>query len=187
MKSNRRHFFAGAAAAASGAFLSHVVPTVRAAQPGSKVMSTGTTLPFAPNGIGYHPVTTPNGLTLPWKWVNGVKVFHLVAEPVTHEFAPGLVAECWGYNGRVHGPTLEAIEGDRIRIYVTNRLSTPTTVHWHGLLLPSGMDGVGGVSQKVIHGCSAIAGRNRGRSSPAGHSRKCSLDTKAIGSQNQMS
>ncbi|MEZ5406053.1 MAG: hypothetical protein R3F23_07755 [Verrucomicrobiia bacterium] len=41
------------------------------------------------------------------------KVFHLIAEPVTHEFASGLVAECWGYNGRVHGPTIEAVEGDR--------------------------------------------------------------------------
>ena len=82
--------------------------------------------------------------------MDGVKVFHLIAEPVVHEFAPGLVANCWGYNGRVHGPTLEAVEGDRVRFYVTNRLSAPTTVHWHGLLLPSGMDGVGGVSQKSI-------------------------------------
>jgi hypothetical protein len=67
-----------------------------------------------------------------------------------HEFAPGLVSKCWGYNGRVHGPTIEAVEGDRVRIYVTNRLAGATSVHWHGLLLPSGMDGVGGVSQKAI-------------------------------------
>ena len=117
-----------------------------------KATSTGTTTPFVPpaDWKGYKPVITPNGLTLPWKMVDGVKVFHLVAEPVTHEFAPGLVAECWGYNGRVHGPTIEAVEGDRVRIYVTNRLAAPTTVHWHGILLPSGMDGVGGVSQKAI-------------------------------------
>jgi hypothetical protein len=88
--------------------------------------------------------------------VDGAKVFHLVAEPVTHEFVPAmdghesLVAECWGYNGRVHGPTIEAVEGDRVRIYVTNRLASATTVHWHGVLVPSGMDGVGGVSQKAI-------------------------------------
>ena len=82
--------------------------------------------------------------------VDGWKVFHLIAEPVTHEFTPGLVAECWGYNGRVHGPTIEAVEGDQVRIYVTNRLEAPTTTHWHGILLPSGMDGVGGVSQKAI-------------------------------------
>jgi FtsP/CotA-like multicopper oxidase with cupredoxin domain len=55
-----------------------------------------------------------------------------------------LEAECWGYNGRVHGPTIEAVEGDRVRIYVTNRCRRPTTVHWHGVLLPNGMDGVAG-------------------------------------------
>lgn len=99
---------------------------------------------------GYKPVITPNSAPLPWKLREGVKVFHLVAEPVRHEFQPGLTAECWGYNGRVHGPTIEAVEGDRVRIYVTNRLPEPTTVHWHGMLLPNGMDGVGGLTQKAI-------------------------------------
>jgi FtsP/CotA-like multicopper oxidase with cupredoxin domain len=95
-------------------------------------------------------VVTPNGRTLSWKEVNGVKVFHLIAEEVEHEFAPGLKALCWGYNGGVHGPTIEAVEGDRVRFYVTNRLPAPTTVHWHGILLPNGMDGVGGLNQAAI-------------------------------------
>ena len=98
----------------------------------------------------YTPVVTPNGASLPWKLVDGVKVYHLVAEPVLHEFAPGLEAHCWGYNGRVHGPTIEAVEGDRVRIYVTNKLGAPTTAHWHGVLLPNGMDGVGGLTQRAI-------------------------------------
>ncbi len=98
----------------------------------------------------YIPVIVPNGAKVPWKVVNGVKVFHMVAEEVDHEFAPGLRAKCWGYNGRVHGPVIEAVDGDRIRIYVTNRLPASTTVHWHAILLPSGMDGVGGVSQRAI-------------------------------------
>jgi manganese oxidase len=101
-------------------------------------------------GGDYRPVVTPNGTTLEWKLVDGVKVYHLVAEPVTHEFAPGLEAECWGYNGRVHGPTIEAVEGDRVRVYVTNRLPAATTVHWHGVVLPNGMDGVGGLTQRAI-------------------------------------
>jgi FtsP/CotA-like multicopper oxidase with cupredoxin domain len=101
-------------------------------------------------GADYTPVVVPNGWTLPYRVVDGVKVFHLVAEEVEHEFAPGLRATCWGYNGGVHGPVIEAVEGDRVRIFVTNRLPAPTTIHWHGVLLPSGMDGVGGLSQKPI-------------------------------------
>ena len=96
------------------------------------------------------PINTPNGGSLPWRMVDGVKVFHLIAEEVDHEFSPGLEAQCWGYNGSVHGPTIEAVEGDQIRIYVTNRLPAPTSVHWHGVILPNGMDGVGGLNQPVI-------------------------------------
>jgi FtsP/CotA-like multicopper oxidase with cupredoxin domain len=113
------------------------------------ISPTATPPPGLPN-VDYRPVVTPNGLALPWRIVDGVKVYHLVAEPVTHEFAPGMTGECWGYNGRVHGPTIEAVEGDRVRIYVTNRLGAPTTVHWHGVLLPCGMDGVGGLTQAAI-------------------------------------
>jgi hypothetical protein len=68
----------------------------------------------------YQPVVVPNGSKLAWKVVDGVKVFHMVAEEVEHEFAPGLKATCWGYNGQVHGPTIEVVEGDRVRFYVTN-------------------------------------------------------------------
>lgn len=95
-------------------------------------------------------VIVPNGAILPSRVVGGVRVFHLVAEPVDHEFTPGLRTECWGYNGRTPGPVIEATEGERVRIYVTNRLPEPTTVHWHGLFVPSGMDGVAGLSQPPI-------------------------------------
>ena len=101
-------------------------------------------------GKDYTPVITPNISSLPWKVVDGVKVFHLVAEEVWHTFASGLKAKCWGYNGKVHGPTIEAVEGERIRIYVTNKLKAPTSVHWHGVFLPNGMDGVGGLTQRAI-------------------------------------
>jgi manganese oxidase len=98
----------------------------------------------------YTPVVTPNGCTLDWTLEDGVKVFHLVAEPVQRQFAPGLVVNCWGYNGQTPGPTIEAVKGDRVRIYVTNNLPEPTTVHWHGILLPNGMDGVTGLNQPPI-------------------------------------
>jgi len=108
------------------------------------------TVPPGEAGKDYMPTITPNGATLAFKIVDGVKVGHLVVEEVFHEFAAGLRAHLWGYNGRVHGPTIEAVEGDWVRIYVTNRLKAPTTIHWHGMIVPSGMDGVGGLSQKVI-------------------------------------
>ena len=100
--------------------------------------------------LAYTPVITPNGSSLPWTMEDGVKVFHLVAEPVTQEFAPGMTVNCWGYNGQTPGPTIEAVEGDRVRILVTNKLPEPTTVHWHGILLPNGMDGVTGLNQAPI-------------------------------------
>jgi FtsP/CotA-like multicopper oxidase with cupredoxin domain len=101
-------------------------------------------------GKDYTPVFTPNGVTLAHKVVDGVKVMHLIAEEITHEFAPGLKARCWGYNGRTPGPTIEAVQGDRLRIYVTNRLPAPTTVHWHGIRVPNGMDGVNGLTQPAM-------------------------------------
>lgn len=96
------------------------------------------------------PIVVPNGALLPWKIIDRVKVFHLIAEEVDHEFAPGLKVKCWGYNRSIHGPVIEATEGETVRIFVTNRLPASTTVHWHGLLLPNGMDGVGGLTQKAI-------------------------------------
>jgi FtsP/CotA-like multicopper oxidase with cupredoxin domain len=98
----------------------------------------------------YVPNETLNGVTLPWKLDNGVKVFHLVAEPVDREFAPGMIVKCWGYNGVTPGPTIEAVQGDRVRLLVTNKLPERTSVHWHGILLPNGMDGVSGLTQPHI-------------------------------------
>ncbi len=103
-----------------------------------------------PKDLPYTPVVTLNGSTLPWKMVKGVKEFHLTVEEVEWEIAPGMKIKAWGYNGQTPGPTIEAVEGDRVRILVTNKLPEPTAVHWHGILLPSGMDGVQGLTQKAI-------------------------------------
>ncbi len=147
-KIDRRTFLTGAAALGATATL---VGKIEAAEraPKSEPAPASGLAPGEPDK-DYTPVITPNGASLPWKIVDGVKVYHLVAEEVDHEFAPGLRAKCWGFNGRVHGPTIEAVEGDRVRIYVTNRLPSATSVHWHGILLPNGMDGVAGLTQKAI-------------------------------------
>lgn len=111
----------------------------------------GTAPPPQPStGRPFHPVVTLNGWSAPWRMNNGWKEFHLVAEPVVREMAPGMKANLWGYNGQSPGPTIEAVEGDRVRLFVTNKLPEHTTIHWHGQILPSGMDGVGGLSQPQI-------------------------------------
>ena len=110
-----------------------------------------TQAPLEPaNGRPYQPVVTLNGWTLPWRMNNGWKEFHLVAEPVVREFAPGMKTHLWGYNGQSPGPTIECVEGDKVRIFVTNRLPEATTIHWHGIILPNGMDGVSGLTQPHI-------------------------------------
>ncbi|MDH3600503.1 MAG: copper oxidase [Candidatus Tectomicrobia bacterium] len=101
-------------------------------------------------GRDYQPVVVPTGHTLPFKIVRGVKVFHMTVEEVEHYFDSGLKATCWAYNNHVNSTVIEAVEGERIRIYVTNRLEVPTSVHWHGLYLPNGMDGVSGLTQPHI-------------------------------------
>jgi len=103
-----------------------------------------------PNGRPYNPVVTLNGWTLPWRMNQGVKEFHLVAEPVVREVMPGFKVNMWGYNGQSPGPTIEVVEGDRLRFFVTNKLPEHTSVHWHGQRLPCGMDGVGGLTQPQI-------------------------------------
>jgi manganese oxidase len=95
-------------------------------------------------------VAVPDGAVLPWTSRGGVKIFHLRAEPLRHQVAPGLDVEAWGYNGITPGPVIEAVAGDRVRIYVTNRLPEPTSIHWHGILVPYGMDGVTGLTQPAI-------------------------------------
>jgi manganese oxidase len=142
MLSRRQMILSGAAAATAACLAAPLAGRVRAAAPAAPS--------DPPPPGGYIPVVTPNGSTLEWKLVDGAKVGHLIAEPCKREFAPGLVVDCWGYNGQTPGPTIEAVEGDHLRIYVTNRLPAPTTVHWHGILLPNGMDGVSAMTQKAI-------------------------------------
>ncbi|MEO8605335.1 MAG: copper oxidase [bacterium] len=149
----RRDFLLSGAALAGGALLLNRPRDAHAAETQAADDASSDEPKAHPPGVpgdDYTPVVVPNGAVLPWKVVDGVKVYHLIAEPVEHQFAAGLKATCWGYNGAVHGPLIEAVEGDRVRIYVTNRIPAPTTVHWHGVLLPSGMDGVGGLSQPAI-------------------------------------
>ncbi len=146
---SRRNFIRGAGAVLAASAVSKV--SLAALPEAVSQESPKTQPPLAPpNGRPYNPVVTLNGWTLPWRINNGVKEFHLVAEPVVRELAPGMKAHLWGYNGQSPGPTIEVVEGDRVRLFVTNRLPEHTTIHWHGQRLPNGMDGVGGLNQPQI-------------------------------------
>jgi manganese oxidase len=98
----------------------------------------------------YPPVQTPDVPNLPFELDNGVKVFHLTAEPVKQEIFPGKILNLWGYNGSAPGPTIQVTQGDRIRIIVDNHLPEPTSMHWHGFDIPFSMDGGPGLSQDAI-------------------------------------
>jgi CopA family copper-resistance protein len=53
-------------------------------------------------------------------------------------------------NGAVPGPALRWREGEKVTLEVTNRLREPTSIHWHGLIVPNTMDGVPGISFEHI-------------------------------------
>ena len=78
------------------------------------------------------PFFTPDLGKLEPRLIDGVKEFHLTADVVEAEIAPGRKLTAWGYNGSVPGPTMEVNEGDRVRVVFRNHLPEPTAVHWHG-------------------------------------------------------
>ena len=146
---NRRNFLRTAGGVLGAAAVSKAA---MGAVPDAPVQTSPLTqAPLEPsNGRPYQPVVTLNGWTLPWRMNNGWKEFHLVAEPVVRELAPGMKTHLWGYNGQSPGPTIECVEGDKVRIFVTNKLPEATSIHWHGIILPNGMDGVSGLTQPHI-------------------------------------
>lgn len=149
---SRRDFFMGAGAITAAVATSSVSRFSLAGLPEAVIQDRPDTMPpLEPTtGRPYRPVVTLNGWTLPWRMNAGVKEFHLIAEPVVREMTPGFNAHLWGYNGQSPGPTIEVVEGDRVRIFVTNRLPEYTSIHWHGQHLPNGMDGVAGLNQRAI-------------------------------------
>jgi FtsP/CotA-like multicopper oxidase with cupredoxin domain len=68
------------------------------------------------------------------------------------EIAPGKSIRAWGFNKQMPGPVLNANAGDTLVVRLTNKLSEPTTIHWHGICLPASMDGTDGVQKPVMPG-----------------------------------
>jgi manganese oxidase len=80
----------------------------------------------------------------------GVKVFDLTAEVIQWEVEPGRKVKAWTYNGQVPGPQIRVREGDRVRINLTNKLSESTAIHFHGVEVPNGQDGVPYITQPPV-------------------------------------
>ena len=138
MRFDRRNFLR----AALGGVGAAAVPRASHAGSGAGQMPTD-----AGVGVG---VATPDLPTLSPTVEDGVKVFHLVAEPVRTDFMPGRPVDSWGFNGSMPGPTIEVTEGDRVRLVVENRLPELFSMHWHGVEVPFEMDGVPGLTQDPI-------------------------------------
>ena len=73
--------------------------------------------------------------------IDGQQVYDLTMQKGVSTFVAGKETETWGYNGNILGPTLLMYRGDDVVINVTNKLGEATTTHWHGIHLPSNMDG----------------------------------------------
>ena len=139
----RRRFFRNVLGLGAGAAALSEVSRAQQARPADPLMQ-------QPNPGETLHVLTPDIADLPFTMDNGVKIFHLIAEPVKQVIVPGRTFDLWGFNGSAPGPTIQANEGDRVRIVFENHLPEPTGIHWHGLELPIEMDGVPGIGQKPI-------------------------------------
>lgn len=89
----------------------------------------------------YPAEARPNGV---------VKTFDLVAAPTELPLVDGTKMRVWAYNGRIPGPTLRVRLGETVRVRFKNRLPQETTIHWHGVRVPNGMDGVPHATQPPI-------------------------------------
>ncbi len=81
---------------------------------------------------------------------DGVKVFNLDVSLIKWNILPNVQVAAYAFNRQVPGPRITVTEGDRVRIIVKNNLPEATTVHWHGLIVPNGMDGPADITQKPI-------------------------------------
>ena len=85
-----------------------------------------------------NPMAMPSQLK-----VSGVAAdFTLQIAPMMVELAPQVVISTIGYSNKIPGPLLRMREGQPVTIDVVNDTDVPEYVHWHGLFVPSEVDGV---------------------------------------------
>jgi FtsP/CotA-like multicopper oxidase with cupredoxin domain len=94
---------------------------------------------------GHHAIAAPFETPLPIPQLidaaaNGNAVSLTIAQG-THAYRPGQPVEAYGYSAPVLGPVIRIARGKNTSFTIENRTDRPTTVHWHGLLIPSEVDG----------------------------------------------
>ena len=102
----------------------------------------------------HNSTTTGNSEFTPLAGANGREVVvNLEAGAGPWDIGGGFAPlEGWSYNGQTPGPTIEARRGETLVVRLTNRLSEPTTIHWHGLRLEPAMDGTQAVQRSIEPG-----------------------------------
>ena len=81
---------------------------------------------------------------------NGIKVFDLDASVIQWNILSWKTVVAYAINKQVPGPRLDLTEGDHVRINFTNHLPEPTSMHWHGLVVPNRMDGPANITQAPV-------------------------------------
>lgn len=98
-----------------------------------------------PDALTYRAPVDARGDQLLEPTMDGdVKVFQLEASVIEWNILDYERVMAYAFNHQVPGPRIRLTVGDRVRIRITNHLPEPTTVHWHGLIVPNAMDGSGG-------------------------------------------
>ncbi|GAB3909106.1 multicopper oxidase family protein [Microbispora bryophytorum] len=101
-------------------------------------------------GAETRPVTDLRGPAAPPPG-GAVRRFELTARTATVTLSSGRKVPAWTFNGQVPGPPLTAVQGDLVEVRLRNAdITSGVTLHWHGYDVPSGEDGVPGLTQEAV-------------------------------------
>lgn len=103
-----------------------------------------------PGPFPHTPVVTTDVGDLPFEMDGDTKVFRLTAHVFKREIAPNKTIDVWGFNGSAPGPTIQVMQGDKVRVIFKNELPEASSLHWHGFEDQIGNDGMPGISQEPI-------------------------------------
>ncbi len=163
--STRRSFLQRTAAFGAGLFAARraeaAVPSAPSTNPTVQVAARGGYLGEASSSLSKldsHsageartvPVVTTDVGDLPFAMDGDVKVFRLTAHVFKRQIAPSKTIDVWGFNGSAPGPTMQVMQGDKVRVLFTNNLPEPSSLHWHGFEDSIANDGMPGISQELV-------------------------------------